>query len=374
LQAVADIAKYAAQLGREDILKDVVPKMELYAGSDSVLLELREKYSVMIEGLGEIRKRIIEISLVGRGQNEIRQALDRVSEFQRYAWVGSEETHMVMEPIGSLREANALTVGPVIRWWEDLDETDYKAAALDYDYWGRGCFARILRNLQAFPHSLNVTVEVRSVSDIRNALRLWSLYADFILMIWKGPTNSGRFVHMIDGEWFGPWGAGYMLAMKDKYLSRSGRLRFPALGYGSWLPEDVAKCLKTEARGFLASGRLLVVPASGVGCVSPGHGVIEQLLTEVANCIPAIQQRQDAEIGLGLLPYARDIPLDVLLDFVNEHEDELGHMRRLMLGKANDIRRNGLQQPEKAMERDIAEAIAGLRHHNAALAKRGQLT
>jgi len=374
LSTVADVAKLAAQLGRDAVLLDAMTKMNQYAGDDHELLQRRDRYAEFIEGNREIRKRLIDISLVGRQIDEIKLGLNRVNDFRRLISTDHADETASEGPIDSLRQANALTVGPVIRWWKDLESDDYNAAALDYDYWGRGCFAQILRNLQAFPHSLNVTVEVRSVHDIRQALRLWSLYADFVLLLWKGPTKSGQFLHIVDGEWFGPWGAGYILALGDKYSSRTGRLRFPAMGYGSWLPEDAAKCLVTEAEPFLASGRMLLVPASGVGCVSPGHGVMEQLLTEVANCVPAIQHRQESELGLGVLPYARDIPLDLLLEFIEDQEDALLTMRSLMFVKAADIRRNGLQEPARAMEREIADALRRLRSENSALARRRSLT
>jgi len=374
LRAIANVARLAAQLGRQDIVFRSTEKLVQLAGDDPQLVERRDRYLAVTEALLSIRTRMLDISLVDRGVPELTKELATVNEFRRFVLSGESKVADVTAPITSLCEANALTIAPVLRWWDDVDEGDYKAAALDYDYWGRGGFARILRNLQAFPHALNVAVEVRSVEDVRNALRLWTLYADFILLLWKGPIESGQFIHMIDGEWFGPWGAGYMLAMRDKYTSRSGRLRFPALAYGSWLPEDVARCLVTEARPFLASGRILLVPASGVGCVTPGHGVLEQLLTEVANCIPALRNRQESELQIGLLPYAKDIPLEILFDFVSGQENALLEMRHLILRKTEDVRKNGVHSSSRAMEREITEALRRLRQENTTIARRRQLS
>jgi hypothetical protein len=295
-----------------------------------------------------------------------------VRDFSRF--LGDSETERApLESISTLHQANGLTIAPLLRWWEDTTD-DYNAAALDYDYWGRGCFAQILRNLQAFPHSLNITLEVRTLEDVKEALRLWSLYADFILLLWKGPTRSGEFLHLIDGEWFGPWGAGYLLGLGTQLATKTGRHRYPAIGYASWLPDDVARFLVTEARPFLASGRLLLVPASGVGCVSPGHGVMEQLLTEAANCIPSIQYDQKSDLGIGLLPYARDIPLNVLFDFVIEMQTDLFRMRRLLLTKMTNIRTNGLQQSPKALELEIADTLKLLRDRNTALVNNRNLS
>jgi hypothetical protein len=182
------------------------------------------------------------------------------------------------------------------------------------------------------------------------------------------------FTHLIDGEWFGPWGDGYMIAAGTTLKSRSGRLRLPAMGYASWLPDDVARFLTAEAKPFLAAGRLLLVPGSGVGCISPGYGVIEQLLAEVANCVPAVQQRRDDDQPMGPLPYSLDIPLPVLLDFVQEHEADLVQMRRLLLDKTAHIRRNGLQPSPKALELEIADTLRLMRSQNSFLAKRRQLS
>jgi len=375
MRAIANVGRFAAQLGKEEIMHRALAKLTQCAGDDPRLVDRRNQYAELIDAFLSIRKRILDISLVDHGLPELTKELEQVNDFRRLVLPASsaEAEADMSAPITSLREANALTIGPVLRWWEDLTDGDYKAAAIDYDYWGRGGFARILRNLQAFPHALNVTVEVRSAEDIRQALRLWSLYADFILLLWKGPTQAGQVLHMIDGEWFGPWGDGYMLAMGDKYTSKTGRLRFPALAYGSWLPEDAMQCLVTEGRAFLASGRALLVPASAVGCVTPGHGALEQVLTEAANCIPILGNRQESEREIGLLPYAKDIPLEVLFDFVSTQEDALLQMRRLIHKTTDDVRKNGLQPSSRAMEREIAEVLHLLRHENATTARKRQL-
>jgi len=373
VEILGHIANYSSQLGENNSLKSAMSKLSEFPTDDEKLGEIKERISKRVEANTEIRKRIIEISLIGRERNNVKEALDRVKGFSRFVGNSKEVSHADKESISTLHEANALTIAPLIQWWEDTAH-DYNAVALDYDYWGRGCFAQILQNLQAFPHSLNVTFEVRTLEDIRQALRLWSLYADFILLLWKGPTKSGKFLHLIDGEWFGPWGAGYILTPGTELESRTGRRRFPAIGYASWLPEKVAKFLITEAKFFLASGRVLLVPASGVGCVSPGHGVMEQLLSEAAHCIPAIQHDQRSNFEIGLLPYALDVPIDVLFDYINETQDDLLHMRKLLFSKTAYIRANGLRPSPKALELEIADALKRLRYQNTTLVNKRNLS
>ena len=373
VEILGHIANYSSQLGDNDSLQRAMSKLTECPTDDEKVGEFKERYMKRVEANVELRKRIIDISLIGQGSNTVKEALERVKDFSRFLGDSKTENPSNEEPILTLHQANALTVAPVLRWWEDTAD-DCNAVALDYDYWGRGCFAQILQNLQSFPHSLNVTLEVRTLEDIRQALRFWSLYADFILLLWKGPTKSGKFLHLVDGEYFGPWGAGYLLALGDEFKSKTGRHRFCAIGYASWLPDDVAKFLLTEAKPFLASGRLLLVPASGVGCVSPGHGVMEQLLTEAANCIPVIQHEQQSDLEIGLLPYALDIPLDILFDFVNETQVDLLYMRNLLLSKTAHVKANGLQQSPKALELEIADTLKRLRSQNATLVSKRNLS
>jgi tetratricopeptide (TPR) repeat protein len=373
IDVLGNIANYSSQLGDNNVLQSAIDQLSKISIEDEKLIEQRKRISRRIEANTEIRKRIIDISLVGKESKIIKAALDRVQAFHRFIKAPrARKKSKKPEVISTLQQANALTIAPLMQWWEDTGG-DYNRAALDYDYWGRGCFAQILQNLQAFPHSLNVAFEVRTLEDIRQALRLWSLYADFILLLWKGPTVSGQFLALVDGEWFGPWGAGYIITPGTVLKTERGRRRVPALGYGSWLPEEVTKFLVTEAKSFLASGRMLLVPASGVGCVSPGHGAIEQLLTESANCIPAIHRVQEQGLQLGLLPYALDVPLDVLFDFVNNSQDDLLHMRNLVFNKAADIKTNGLQTSSKGLQIEIADALKRLREQNAALVSKRNL-
>ena len=372
IKALGHIAEYSAQLGDSDSLQRAMSELNECQTDTEEARENKEKIKKRVKANIEIRKRIIDISLMGQEPSIIKKALGRVREFPHLIGNSKKEVPSSKYPIMTLHQANALTIAPVMRWWEDFTG-DYDAVALDYDYWGRGCFAQILQNLQSFPHSLNVTIEVRTLEDIRRSIRLWSLYADFIILLWKGPTKSGRVLHLVDGEYFGPWGAGYMVG-GDKLKSKTGRIRFPAVGYASRLPADVAKFLVAEAKDFLASGRLILVPASGVGCVSPGHGVMEQLLTEATNCIPAIQRSDQADLPIGLLPYVQDVPMDVLFDFVNESADDLQYMRKLLLSRTAHIKTNGLQQSPKALELEIGDALKRIQSQNTALVRKRNLS
>jgi hypothetical protein len=78
-----------------------------------------------------------------------------------------------------------------LRLWDDLKDAQLESIAGAYDFWGRGNFERMLLNTRSFPNSFNITLEVRSLDDVKRALRIWGLYADFLILLWKGPTENG---------------------------------------------------------------------------------------------------------------------------------------------------------------------------------------
>lgn len=75
----------------------------------------------------------------------------------------------------SLPEANAVVVRPLLRLWDDLKDAQLESIAGAYDFWGRGNSEHMLLNTRSFPNSFNITLEVRSLDDVKRALRIWGL-------------------------------------------------------------------------------------------------------------------------------------------------------------------------------------------------------
>ena len=66
--------------------------------------------------------------------------------------------------------------------------------------------------------------------------------------MWKGPTDSGSFLHAVDSEYFGPWGAGYIVALGDDIKGKkTGRIRHLAIGHASRLPAEALQFLMGDA-------------------------------------------------------------------------------------------------------------------------------
>src|SRR3990172_7138853 len=96
---------------------------------------------------------------------------------------------------------------------------------------------------------------------------------------------------------------------------------YPAMSQTSLLPNEVMTFLATEARPFIQSGRLIVVPAVGAGCINPGHGPFEQLLSEAANAIPSIRWKGFEGSPIGFVPYSPDAPFELLAELADAELD-----------------------------------------------------
>jgi hypothetical protein len=181
------------------------------------------------------------------------------------------------------------------------------------------------------------------LDGLKQAIRLWTLYADLLLLIWKGPTEDGKRLDALPecAEVFdGPGGAGYILGSPINDES-SGRRVWLCLVHASVLPVEVVAFLMKEARPLLEAGRLVVVPATGVGCVHPGHGPLEQLLTESANAVAGLRgSGKSNEVPIGLIPYSPDAPFDLLADIAQAQQRELRKLRRLLVRRTHELAPN----------------------------------
>lgn len=259
----------------------------------------------------------------------------------------------------TVQEGNAAILRPLLNWWDDIVINATPACITGaYEFWGRGNFVRVLENLRRFPRSLNITLEVRTLHDVKRAIRIWGMYADVLILLWKGPTESGWEQIVVPESFFvQPGGAGYMVFLDTKLKKEGSEVPwFVSLGHGTTLPAEVALFLATEARCFVESGRLIVLPAVGAACVSPGHGIFEQLIAQAANAVPGIRSRTRLIAPIGVIPHSPDIPLSVLADLV---ESEADRLRKLRLLLANRARADGnLVLDARALSLEIDDALA----------------
>jgi hypothetical protein len=268
----------------------------------------------------------------------------------------------------SLSEANSIVVRPLLRLWEQIPES----IASSYDFWGRGNFVRLLLNARCFPNSFNVTLEVRSLDDVKRAVRLWGLFADFLILLWKGVTKNGLAITPFPEDYEEPGGWGYMIAAGTIIKKEGSSNKFyPAMAQISALPDEVAAFLATEARPFIQSGRLIVVPAVGAGCINPGHGPFEQLLAESANAIPSIRWKGFAGTPIGYIPHSPNAPFELLAELAEAESDRLRKLRLLLLKRSQELEPGGkVGLVAKRLSLEIDDALRDLEERNNAVARK----
>ncbi len=352
-------------------LADVLLQIVSYSSALGRLTEVSEALLTvsLLEGpgqeIGEIQERAPKLAKMNKIWRE------RIIEIARGDW---EEPAIQKPQSVPLEEANAKVVKPLLCLWEEIPDS-YDSAAVAYDFWGRGNFAKILRNAQTIASAFNVTLEVRTLDGLKQAIRLWSLYADMLLLIWKGPTQDGKRLDVLPAAICEvPGGAGYILSNAGK--DDSGKHLLWCMTQASLLPTEVIAFLMTDARPLLAAGRLVVVPATGVGCVHPGHGPLEQLLTESAKAIPGLRGSQKSnEVPIGMMPYSPDAPFELLADIVQTQQSDLRKLRRLLIRRTRELAPNeaGIIA-SKELELEIDDALRDLADQQGATARKHGLT
>ena len=231
--------------------------------------------------------------------------------------------------------------------------------------------------MRAFPGAFKMTIEVASIAEARRAVRLWSLIADFLILIWKGPMVSSSVMFPAHGEMSTLGGGGYLLfRMRGKILN-AGKLNGTTVKiqadeaamdplavlfapYSSLLPAEVGAFLSNEALSLFASGRLLVVPSTGIGSVALGHGFIDGMFAEACDALPAIKGSADSQPPTWL-PYFADAPLEAMCDVIADHELPLSRLRTLILRRAREFRASGIVGSEaKELELELRDALRQL--------------
>lgn len=349
VEVLEQIANYASQLGVQDVVADATAILKAVPDRSEDIAADKVRILARAEANGQLRERLLELR-----------------EGSNLAVGGSTKKHE------SLAAANAAVVQPLLAWWDDVLDTGPEYVTGAYEFWGRGNLARILNNARDYPNSFNVTLEVRSLDDVKLAIRLWALYADFLILLWKGPTESAWEKMLVPLDFDAPGGWGYMVFLGTVLKKKGSKRRWSmGLGYGSTLPSEVTAFLATEARPFIQSGRLVVIPAVGAGCINPGHGPFEQLLAESANAIPSIRWKGVSGTPIGNVPYSPNAPFRLLAEMANTESERLRKLRLLFLQRSQHLTPNG--DPglaARVLSLEIDDALRDMEARNSAVARK----
>ncbi|MBF0548069.1 MAG: hypothetical protein HQM08_26765 [Candidatus Riflebacteria bacterium] len=240
----------------------------------------------------------------------------------------------------TLLEANAVEVKPLLAWWREVEKSGCwmskdkkKAGAQDdndrglrviYDYWGGGGAARIMANFRKFaPDHFSPFIEVRTLTDIQRAIRMFSLISDTLILLWKGRTFGGQFTRTlvpITKDVVG--GAGYIGFFGTIFRSPSGSQWVSALGKGACIPEEICRFLLSEAASLMEQGRLILFPAPAVGCLQPEFGPSEKLLVALMGLTPFLNRSNDlTSNSVGFVPFFENVPIPAIADILGERPE-----------------------------------------------------
>jgi tetratricopeptide (TPR) repeat protein len=345
VEFLSHITHYASQLGFSEDVKEAFTELD-HLIDESEIVKAEKAHAIECAFANQqLRQRFLEV----------------LQESEPAKTAGTEQC-------ASLAEANALVVRPLLGLWDEIPER----LAVSYDFWGRGNFERMLLNARCFSNSFNVTLEVRSLNDVKKAIRLWGLYADFLILLWKGETQNGQVMTALPEDYEDPGGWGYIVAA-GTVLKKEGSAKkyYPALSYISMFPDEVADFLATEARPFMASGRLVIVPAVGAGCINPGHGPFEQLLAEAANAIPSVRWKRFEGTPIGSIPHSPNCPFELLAELAEAESDRLRKLRLLLLKRSQELRPDStIGMDAKILSLEIEDALRDMEDRNNAFARK----
>lgn len=281
-------------------------------------------------------------------------------------WFDSDDARAIDELATSttLHKTIAEQMLPLMSLWAGERAREEINGAILLDAWGRGGFARVAAAVRAKPHRA-ISVDARSVEEIRHLARLFCPLFDTVIIKWKGKLNSGEAMFLVPDARFGVGGHGYILALGSK----TAEGEFAALGWANWLPSTVAAFLSGEAYALVRAGRLVVLPAPLVGCSQSAVGWTDYLLTDcflhgVVNAVrghadPSKSRERTIDLTSISIPFVDNVELADLAVML----DEIGEKRTRPLQKVLDesIYSENLRWENwtaiRAIENDIQDAF-----------------
>lgn len=191
-------------------------------------------------------------------------------------WYDTSEGKSVIQSTlnEGLRQTVAKQIAPLVSWWEKFNK--WGTGEL-LDMWGRGGFARIAAAVGSSPHNA-VAIDARSVEEIAHWARVFCPLFETVIIKWKGVLESGRAVVPLPLELGSPGNFGAQGYVRTRSLTDDGWN--VGVGWANLMPRDVGAFIFGEAFPLFKSGRLVVLPASLVGCTQSAVGWTDIFLTE----------------------------------------------------------------------------------------------
>ncbi len=244
----------------------------------------------------------------------------------------------------NLQEANKWVLGPMLDWMEFGAKTpmaiNCSSIGLVYDLWGQLNFSRLILNNRNFTDAFHLSIEISNVAEAKLACRNFLPITDCLTLIWKGNFDIGtgaipRFLN--DGVPDKNWKPNYNI---------EGLVPLTMAPMACYtLPFDILKFYIGEARPFVESGKLILVPGPMVGCTNTEHGILEELYCKAINgySIQSLSKSEKKSRSIPLVyPSFPSLELDTLSQIIKDEEDGLKALRQILLNWSLDIEQNGV--------------------------------
>ncbi len=330
----------------EDALKLIREAKDILAQFDApkkLCLEVAEQMAIYASIVGKAEYASEAISFIARQgdltEDELRSVLITGNWVKSNTWVRQRideaiagcriMADLVKADDTPLSTANSAFAEGLFELWDNLpsDRSFHRQA---YDFWGRGSLAGYIRNAQWCSNAFTLTLDVYNLTEMEHAVRLLGMYADCLILIWKGKSSSGEVGLPFPTGYHGSGGWGYQVGLRGASGSTASHEAW-ATGKGTLLPMEVVSFLSREAKPFVLSGRLLVVPGPCVGCVGPSHGPFEQMFSGALKALPVSMGGSSKSLPFGLLPYSPDAPLHALFELAETESQRLSDLRKSLL-------------------------------------------
>lgn len=302
-----------------------------------------------------------------RTENDVRSIAESLQSYLQnrlrpvVEWFGTPEANVIVEASKqmTLREAVAEQVAPLVAWWTQWHgvggasrprplpkQPCENAGGLEsvlLDFWGRGGFSRLAAAIRAKPHAA-ITVDARSTEEVSRWARVLCPLFDTVVVKWKGELGEGMVIIPVHESLGGPGsfgGHGYAVTLGTRLESPDWTV---AVGWANPLPAQVCAFLAQEALPLIASGRLVVIPASLTGCTQSAVGWTDNLLVDgfLGGVVDVVRRPPGAttehtgcqrvlDLSTISIPYIENISLGDLARVLEETEEWVPRLRSLLL-------------------------------------------
>ncbi|ETR69874.1 MAG: hypothetical protein OMM_03641 [Candidatus Magnetoglobus multicellularis str. Araruama] len=300
-------------------------------------------------------------------------------------WLSGEESNEINTSVtlDGLRTVISKQTKPLVEWWRTFQSVDGKQANSEmFDVWGRGAFSRIITAIQIQPSQV-IVVDATTVNEVAQWARIFCPFYDIVIVKWKGPLQACLATTPMP-DYLGPRGTfgGQGYVRTNAKIDKEGY--HVALGWANIMPVEVTTYLAHEAINLIEAGRLLVLPASLIGCSQSNSGWTDNMFADhsmkgVTSVVKKTNRsifsqtkskNRIIDVSDIAIPFIDNISLKILNEVLDDTADWLKPMRRML---KNTIGSSGFRdekwEPLNPIFEDLHDATREYRERLVSLTK-----